>query len=71
MLMMQHKSCNHWGSPLDCGGYNSVFAAAVGLCCMHSAILCCFPKNKIISAAVCLIAANIYATVGYPNDTVH
>ena len=48
----------------------SSFAAAVGLCCIHNAMICCFLKNKVISAAMCLIAANIFEIVGYPSNTV-
>jgi len=35
---------------------------------MHTAMMCRFPENKIISAALCLTAANIFEAVGY---TVH
>jgi len=48
-----------------------LYAAAVGLCCI--AIMWCFPtkKDKVISAAVWLIATNIFETVQYPSNTGH
>ena len=45
------------------------FAAAAELNCMLNAMMCCFSKNAIISAAMCLKAANILKPVGYSSNT--
>ena len=38
---------------------------------MDNAMICCFSLKNEISAAMCLIAAKLFETVGYPSNTVH
>jgi len=50
-------------------------AAAVGLCCMHSAPVRCLPETEILkqklSSVMCLIACTFVEIVRYPINTVH